>query len=334
MIVLSSNRFQQRQWMHVLMIIPVLSIVGCTGREEDIATKLKDVFPSEIIATHDTLAVDLDGRALEQIDKLGIGGKSVFLFNSQEAELLQMDRSFNPIRKLGQFGQGQGEFSQRILQLIVTEQFVIVIDSGNCKALFYNHDGRFATELVLDSLAFMRLSFIWDEQGSKLYHLDSTSLEEKSMYVISLAPFRGVFGRGYRRLQLDKTNPTISDMQFTILAGVGGNKLILVDNYIDETSDNTVSLQQYSLRDGALLKTSNLLNTQSIAHYRDIYEEAVRGANETSSRPLGLILHPFTYIWAVNEDMIICFKVDRSDGNILIETLTINLNTGTIQVIN
>lgn len=320
--------------VHILFIALLMTIEGCSGREDTQSPDQFLEFPSDIIAGVDTTAVDLEGNIIRRQVRLGTGGESVFLFNSQGATLLQMDRNFTPIRRLGRFGQGTGELSEHVRQLIGTDKYIIVIDIGNSKAVFYEHDGAFVTELNMDWLSQMRLSFVWDDLKSRLYYLDPASVTDEAMSVVARAPFHKLLGRSYRRLSLAISDPTSIDIQFTVLAGVRNDRLFLVDNYIAVLPPRQVSLQIYSLRDGALFRSTSLLDSQLTAHFETQYRDMYQTANEKSSRPIDLILHPLTHIWIVNDNLVICFVMIRQvNGPASVELLGVDLRTGTVRII-
>jgi len=316
----------------IILSLPIIQ--GCDKAQWTDEVQPIVYFPTSLTMLNDTTLNNLNSELMARRMLVGVGAEHVYIFDHQAAAIFQMDRSFRPIRTLGRFGQGPGEFSQRVQQLLVTEQYVIAVDAGNLRAVIYDHDGRHRVDRKLGEFSLSVSPFVWDESRSRLLYFAPSAVNNRTLSITEINPFSRVKWGGIRSFHLDKESPTNHYLAYTSLAGLRGKLLYFVENHIDSSPARQNSYEVYYLNDGSLVMGGGIFDnhmlTRLTAYYDDVYWEK----HERLDRGFGITICPFSYIWVVNDYFIVCFvKIAQSDGNVDLELLGVDLTTGSVRAL-
>jgi hypothetical protein len=296
-----------RHW-YIALIIPILFAVSCTKNEEQLASYTFAGFPEDLITEVDVGAGDLAGEPINHIGPIASSAGLTYVFNSESAELLQLDQALMPVRKVGRFGQRKGEYSQAVTQIMMGTAHVIVFDAQNRKALFFSHDGRLMTEIHFPASVQSRPSILWSEEESRLFYLDRKSVTEGVLFLTAVAPNPGLFRRRKVHYTLDASNPSPFDVDFTDLVGATDGEIYLVDNYVDASPAKQISLHVFSLHDGSVVTSMALIDHSGLVDLSARYETTLQRGKERSERLVGLVIRPIAHVWVVNSRLVLVFR--------------------------
>ncbi len=317
-----------RHWS-VALIIPILFAMSCTKNEEQLTTYRVAGFPEGVITEVDGGVGNLAGEPIDHIGPIASGAGLTYVFDSESAELLQLDQSLIPVRRVGRFGQREGEYSQAVTQILMGIAHVIVIDAQNRKALFFSHDGRLMTEVHFPTSVQSRPSILWSEEESRLFYLDPKSVTERVQVLTAISPTRGLFRRRKVQYRLDAFNPSPFDMDFTDLVGATDGEIYLVDNYVDASPAKQVSLHVFSLHDGSLVTSMALIDDSGLVDLSARYENTLQRTRERSERNVGLLIRPIAHVWVVSSRLVLVFiRTTTSAGLGAVSAIALNPQSG------